>query len=245
MTDLNSDARALVEASRSGAKLSSADRDRIKRGVLLRVATVGAATATAGTAAAMSLASKVTLVVVATAALGGGAVSLWAWQARPAVPAQATAKPPAANAAAATVPVPVVSEEHRPAVEPSPNLGAADSSKKVGRRAPAASVSSGGSVSAIAVGDVDSELEVLRLARDELRRGQPEEAYQRLVDYARRHGKGMLAQERRALSVIALCQWRPGREAQARAAEFLRDAPESPLADRVHLACDGAGASNR
>jgi hypothetical protein len=245
MTDLSPEARAIVEASRSGGKLSSTDRDRIKRGVLMRVATVGAAATTAGTAAAMSLASKVTLIAVATAALGGGAVSLWAWHARTAAPARAVAKPSATNGAEANVPMPVVPEAPRHAVEPSPNLGSSDSTKKPGRRAPAAGVSSGASASAIAVGGVDSELEVLRLARDELRRGQPEEAYQRLVDYDHRRGKGMLAQERRALSVIALCQWRPGRDAQARAAEFLRDAPESPLADRVHLACDGAGASNR
>jgi poly(3-hydroxybutyrate) depolymerase len=47
----------------------------------------------------------------------------------------------------------------------------------------------------------------------------------------RRHGSGVLGQERQALSAIALCQWRPGPEAQARVAKFLRNAPESPLAD--------------
>ena len=52
-----------------------------------------------------------------------------------------------------------------------------------------------------------------------------------------RTGGGMLAQERSALSAIALCQWQPGPEAQARAAEFLRSSPESPLATRVRSAC--------
>jgi hypothetical protein len=224
--------------------LSSAERDRIKQGVLLRAATVGAATATAGSAAAMSLASKVTLIAVATAALGGGAVSLWAWRARPAAPAPVTATPSATTAPVA-VPMPAIPKDEVPAVAPSPNLVPSDGIKRQGRRAPAANVSSGGGSSALAGGDVDSELEVLRLARDELRRGQPEEAYRRLLEYDRRRGKGMLAQERRALSAIALCQWRPGREAQTRAAEFLREAPDSPLADRVHLACDGAGTANR
>jgi hypothetical protein len=57
---------------------------------------------------------------------------------------------------------------------------------------------------------------------------------------SRDHGSGVLGQERQALSAIALCQWRPGPEAQARVAKFLRNAPESPLADRVRLACERA-----
>jgi hypothetical protein len=48
----------------------------------------------------------------------------------------------------------------------------------------------------------------------------------------------MLAQERRALSAIALCEWKPGPEAQTHAADFLRTSPESPLAKRVRSACD-------
>ena len=41
-----------------------------------------------------------------------------------------------------------------------------------------------------------------------------------------------------ALTAIALCQAQPGREAQDRAAEFLRRSPESPLAARVRSVCD-------
>jgi len=87
---------------------------------------------------------------------------------------------------------------------------------------------------------LDPELEVLRQAREDLRQGLAERAYQRLVDFDRRHGSGVLGQERQALSAIALCQWRPGPEAQARVAKFLRTAPESPLAERVRLACERA-----
>jgi len=97
-------------------------------------------------------------------------------------------------------------------------------------------------VSAAVIAPLDAELRVLRHAREDLRAGLPGDAYRRLVDYDRSHGNGGLAQERQALSAIALCQWRPGLEAQARAAAFLRDAPESPLADRVRSACDHGAA---
>jgi hypothetical protein len=86
--------------------------------------------------------------------------------------------------------------------------------------------------------DPEPELRALREAREDLRAGRPASAYRRLEDFDRQHPGGMLAQERSALAAIALCQARPGREAQARAAEFLRRSPESPLAPRVKSACE-------
>lgn len=85
--------------------------------------------------------------------------------------------------------------------------------------------------------DPEPELRVLRQARDDLRAGRPASAYLRLQDFDRQPGAGMLAEERSALSAIALCQWQPGGQARARAAEFLRTSPESPLAIRVRSAC--------
>jgi hypothetical protein len=85
--------------------------------------------------------------------------------------------------------------------------------------------------------DPEPELRALREAREDLRAGRPASAYHRLDDFDRQRGGGMLAQERSALSAIALCQWQPGPNAQARAAEFLRSSPESPLAIRVKSAC--------
>jgi hypothetical protein len=88
--------------------------------------------------------------------------------------------------------------------------------------------------------DPEPELRALREARDDLRAGRPASAYRRLEDFDRQQGGGMLAQERTALSAIALCQWQPGPQAQARAAEFLRRSPDSPLAVRVRSACEQA-----
>jgi hypothetical protein len=240
MTDLSPQARAIVESSRSGPALTRADRDRIKRGVLVRASTAVAATSTAGAAVAMSLASKITLVAAAAAVLGGGAIALSAARARTTAPSRVAREisPPRENAA--TVLPPTVPQESVAAPGQATNPVVAESSKKPGKRPLTTGASTSGTASSVAVGPLDSELEVLRQAREELRRGLPESAYRRLVDYDQRHGKGVLAQERQALSAIALCQWRPGPDAQARAAEFLRNAPLSPLVDRVHLACDRA-----
>jgi hypothetical protein len=64
MNDLGPETRALLEAARGAEAPTRADRARIKHAVLLRVATVGAASAVstaAGGAIAMTLATKVTV----------------------------------------------------------------------------------------------------------------------------------------------------------------------------------------
>jgi hypothetical protein len=237
MNDLSPEARTLVDICRSPGVLTRTDRDRIKRGVLLRVATVGTATASTGTAAAMSLASKITLMAVAATVVGGGASALWALRAPTAVPrvlagdSSPSTHPVPAVPAPAAMPNAVV--PHPPALSADP--GRPDRAKKTIKR-PAAVPAIPSASSAAA--PLAFELKVLRQAQEDLRAGLPENAYQRLADFDRHHGSGVLAQERHALSAIALCQWRPGNEARIRAQEFLRDTPESPLANRVRLACE-------
>jgi hypothetical protein len=238
MTDLSPEARALVETSRNAAELTRAERERIKRGVLVQVAALGAASATAGTAAAMSLASKITLVAVSAAVLGGGAVALWAARERAAAPSVAAQDSRSPKKAAAAVSPPALPQEE--VASPSANPGPSEGGKKPSKRSSATAAPTTGSAATAAIAPFDPELEVLRQAREDLRQGLAESAYRRLVDFDRRHGSGVLGQERQALSVIALCQWRPGPEAQARVAKFLRNAPESPLAERVRLACERA-----
>lgn len=243
MTDLSPEARALLEISRNAAALTRAERERIKRGVLVQVATLGAATATAGTAGtavAMSLASKITLVAVSAAVLGGGAAALWAARERAAalpVVAQDSRSP---QKPAAAVPPPTLPQEEVTVASPSANPVPSEGGKKPSRRPPATGAPTTAEAATAAIAPLDPELEVLRHAREDLRRGLAESAYRRLVDFDRRHGSGVLRQERQALSAIALCQWRPGPEAQALVAKFLRTAPESPLAERVRLACERA-----
>jgi hypothetical protein len=241
MNDLSPEARAMVEGSRNADILSCADRERLKQGVLLRLATLGVATATTGTAAGMSLAAKLALTAIAATVLGGGAVSLWELRRPTAKPAVVTQNSSSTEASTAVLPLP--EESHKDALvpdnAPATDSGHHDGAKKAGKHAQ--TIAQPPSV-ANAAGPLDPEpeLRVLRQAREDLRAGLAESAYRRLVDYERQHGPGVLAQERQALNVIALCNWRPGSEAQARAAEFLRGSPESPLADRVRSECESA-----
>jgi hypothetical protein len=245
MTDLSPEARDLLETSRDAAELTRAERERIKRGVLVQVATLGAATATAGTAAAMSLASKITLVAVSAAVLGGGAVTLWAARERAAtspVVAQDSRSP---RKAAAALPPPNLPQGEVTVASPSANPNSSEGGKKPSKRSSVTAAPTTGSAATAAIAPLDPELEVLRQAREDLRQGLAESAYRRLVDFDQSHGGSVLGQERQALSAIALCQWRPGPEAQALVAEFLRNTPESPLAERVRLACARAKAVTR
>jgi hypothetical protein len=250
MNDLSPEARAIVEGSRNVDVLSRVDRDRLKQGVMLRLATLGAATATTGTATGMSIAAKLTLTAVAATVLGGAALSVWEVR-RPATtattPSVVARHSSSLSDPPAIVPLPEVTREDvlPPADSPASDFGHHDAAKKSSKRALATLPSP--SVPSTATGPVDPEpeLRVLRQAREDLRAGLPESAYRRLVDYDRQHGQGVLAQERQALTVIALCKWRPGSEAQARAAEFLRSAPESPLAERVRSECESAAGAGR
>ena len=79
MRELSPTARELVESHRRNRLLTDAARTRIKQELMLRVSTLGATTAVAGTAAGMSLASKVVLVALGvTGAVGATSLSVWA-----------------------------------------------------------------------------------------------------------------------------------------------------------------------
>lgn len=236
MNDLSPKARTVVEAGRNPGVFTPMDRDRIRQGLRVRLATLGAVTATAGTAAAMSVAAKIAVVTAVAAVLGGGVAAFWTLRG-PAPGAVArdssSVRPPAVAMPAAATPVP---ERTAPSLSP----GAPSNETRKSNKRPSATGTSASEERAAP--PLDSELSLLRQAREDLRTGAPGSAYQRLVDYDRRYGKGPLWQERQALSAVALCQWRPGPQAQARAAEFLRNAPQSPLADRVRSACPIAAA---
>jgi hypothetical protein len=248
MNDLGPEARSLLAAARGDESLTREDRARLKRSVLLRVAVLGAASTATGGAAAMSVATKVTLTVLTVAALGGGSASVWAWKTRTAVPPAATArthaKPRQPAVVAPEAPAPVAEPETilpEPEVklEIQPEVRRREAIRTVPRRPeisdpPAAMIAP---PPAPALDPLNPELTVLRQAREDLRAGLPAQALRRLNDYDYRFGKGALEEERRAVAAIALCQVDPGPAAKAQAEQFLRTAPESPLAERVRSAC--------
>jgi hypothetical protein len=84
---------------------------------------------------------------------------------------------------------------------------------------------------------LDSELNLLRQAQEDLRIGMPAQALNRLADFDRLFPRPKLDQERQAIEAIATCQVHPGPAALGRAQRFLQKAPLSPLAARVRSAC--------
>jgi hypothetical protein len=205
---------------------------------------LGAATTVAGGAVAMSMAAKVTLVTVTAAVLGGGSVSVWAWKnhkesthAPRAVPTQplvgkSVAQPIVNQRPAAERPVPAIPEPQRRAL-PRPEARRVPASPSpVTEITPVPAL-----VKAPIPESLDSELNLLRQAQEDLRLGMPAQALQRLADFNRRFPRARLDQERQAIEAIASCQLHPGPVATARAQRFLQQAPLSPLAARVRSAC--------
>lgn len=241
MSELSPGARELVESHRRSRVLTHADRERMKKNLMLRVATLGAATAATGTAAGMSLAAKIALVALgATAVAGAGTFSLWALRGRAAGDVTVPTQSPLPMAPQIVKPPPIAPPEEAMApaggvpIDDGPN----EHAKKPSKRSAVAAANPSVATSPVAALDPEPELRVLREAREDLRAGLFESAYRRLDEYGRQHSGGMLTQERKALSAIALCHWQPGPEAQARASEFLRVSPDSPLTKRVRSACE-------
>jgi len=247
MNELGPSAREMVETHRRGKVLARADRERMKQKLMLRVATLGVGTAATSTAVGMSLVSKIALVALGVTAVAGvGTFSMWALRGR--APAGVTS--PTQSSQSSLPPLAPETIEPTPVASPersfedsflptdSADTGRIEHVKKASKRPAVAAANPSPAVAPTAPLDPEPELRVLREAREDLRADRSESAYRRLDDYGRQHSEGMLAQERRALSAIALCEWKPGPEAQTHAADFLRNSPESPLAKRVRSACD-------
>jgi hypothetical protein len=137
-----------------------------------------------------------------------------------------------------------------PRSEPTPRRKAADRGAVPGdmSRTPGTPGAAGTPDAAGTPGDVASspggsalgaEAALLQRAQTALATGAPAAALLQLEQHAREFPAGVLAPERAALRVVALCA--AGREAEGRAeaASFLRAHAGSVLAERVRGACDG------
>jgi hypothetical protein len=186
MNDLESRAKAIVEAGREADAPKAADRDRIKRAVLMQIV-AGGAVASSAAASTLSLGAKVGLAVLAVSVVGGGTVGV------------------------------LKVRSTRPARKPAAPGGRMEKTPEDDQ--------------------LNAEVAVLKQAREELRLGRPARALQALVEYDRRFGQGVLGEERQAMVAIATCQAKPGPGAWAQAEAFMREAPASPLRERVREAC--------
>ena len=140
---------------------------------------------------------------------------------------------------------PAVAAPSEPQQPTGPSRPAADP------RAPAAPRTHGGPGSRAAAGEpgastepdtspastLEAETRLLREAHDAMQAGQPAKALDLLDQQSLAYAGGQLVEERAAARVLALCKAGRPEAAQAAAARFLQEHPQSPLADRVRTAC--------
>jgi hypothetical protein len=248
MSDLGPEARALIDATRDADVPGRRAKDRVKRRVLARVAAVAlaasgstASTTTAasvGAGAGAALTAKTALVGLAMSALIAGGVATGVVATRGPLRPTTSATSSASVPAAPQVPVADLASASAPpaAEDPEPPAPAAPAAlaRAVSPRAVATAAESHPSARAETL---EQELPLLASAQAALRSGDTDQALALLAEHARRFPQGALLEERRAAHALAMC--RRGREAAAVAegAAFVRDAPSSPLADRVRESC--------
>ena len=234
MNDLDSRSRAIVEAARDADDPSPTDRKRIRHAVMVQLAVGAAASSVA--AGTMTVGMKLGLAALAVSLVGGGAAGIVHWR-RPQETASvsAHARVPVASARD-TTPSPVAIPKMAPPLAISPS--SAESHERRPDRPRRLAGSFTREREPVAQEDqLNAEVVVLKRAREELRLGRPEQALKALREYDLRFGKGALDEERQAMAAIAACRAHPGPSSRAQAEALMLSAPNSPLLDRVRVAC--------
>ena len=184
----------------------------------------------------MTLGMKLGLAALAVSLVGGGAAGLVHWRrSQGAASGSAHARASVVSARDTTAsPVTIPEMAPPPAIAPS---SAESQERRPGKpHRPAAQISRDRE-SFTQEDQLDAEVAVLKRVREELRVGRPAQALEALREYDLRFGKGALDEERQAMAAIAACQAHPGPGARAQAEAFMRSSPNSPLLDRVRVAC--------
>jgi hypothetical protein len=246
MDELNSHARALLDAANTFDDPTDMDRDRVRAAVLMRVGSVAAvgtatvAAAKASSAAASAgplLASTLTSAALfssAAAKLGavvvlGALATVGAYiafhpahhSAAPVPAAKPTLAPLAAPVGAA---IPPAAVDAQPAVSDAVDLPTDDA-----KPSPAHPHARNA--------DLEGEMKLLRQADAALRRGDSAAALAAVNKHAALYPSGVLSQEREGVRAIALCSAGSMSQGQAAARRFLEQASKSPLSSRIRSAC--------
>jgi hypothetical protein len=256
MNDLSPEDRELLVAGGRDDVPTEADRARVRNRLAARIgvaaglgaATAGVATNTAAAAATgVSTLAKI-VVVLAIGTLGAVGTAIVVTRQTPSAPptgpsptATASLAPARASTAPALGSAPPVSsevDEREPSPPPSfaappPRASAPSAPRGIASHAPAEPLP-------VAAHDaLAEETRLLRQADAATRGGDGRRALELLDEHARRFPRGVLAEERGAERVLALCAAGRIGEARAAATRFLADRPQSPLAGRVRASCGG------
>ncbi len=239
--------RALVATLASGAGLAATT---VASSAAAAGSTTVVGTTVVGTTAAVggvSFVVKVAAVALVAAAIGGTALVVTQEEtAAPAPPEAVTAQfaePEPLRAPAPPRVAPSEPVEAAEVVEVSPGEPEADVAEAEptiaepvptprARRAPATRRE-------IAVADstLTEEIAMIRRAQRALQAGDAETALRQLDQHASRFAGGVLAEEREAARVVALCQAGRAEQSRALARRFVRERPSSPHRARVLGAC--------
>ena len=267
MTDLLPDDKALIDQAREGLEPSTDDRARVRGALAAQLAigalaaaagtsaagaaaagtsAAGAGTTTAGTAAvaSSSLALRVLALAVIMGTIGTGAAiysaknattSSGSLSANAPVAAGAAAQPPTGLAATARAAEDLVPGATEPA--PSASTPAAGTARPASGRAGTLTKTESSTVDP--EGALTAETRLIGNANAALQAGDAARALSLLDEHARRFPGGVLAEERDAERVLALCAAGRTSDARARAERFLRERPKSALAPKVRTSCGG------
>jgi hypothetical protein len=237
MTELSPESRALLKGVRDDFEPDDEQRSRVGRALGARLGIAGGAIATTTAAGAAKAGAGLAAPTLLTAAKWVGAIllagSIGAVGAtrfreergapRPAPAASVPVAPPVPLAREAPAAVQDAPREEGP---PSASVAPPQTAPAPGpvRRSPPTTRESTPTAA------VAEEARLVRQARDSLRSGDAAAALRLLDEHARRFPDGVLAEERSAERVSALCKLGRDDEAREEGARFLRANPGSALA---------------
>jgi RNA polymerase sigma-70 factor (ECF subfamily) len=236
---LSEEAGRIVSSAREDYSPARGDKVRNRKALALRIAVGTSAVSSVATGSVLSsAAAKVVLIgIAATTVVGAGAVT-YEWTNhgtrevdRPAAAQRSVARgSPSGNVAVEEAP-------RTPNVPDAVSNPPAASAVVLSARPPrVASPPASGDRKP----DVEAELALLRDARSALSAGDPRRALELTDAHARAFPHGVLAEERRATRIVALCSLGRVTEGRREAQAFVARAPDSPLVERVHTACAGS-----
>ena len=268
MTDLSPNARAFLQSARRTHAPSAADRARVRAALNARMAAPVALSSRAALAgpkalAAKSIVAKLLAGVMFVGALGGAAVWHSTRSTRHAEQSHVSisgASTPSAYARTAPSFISSTVVDDLPRIAPSaaPEIQPVIPSRP---HLPTRSRSSAGITTAIEpivvsgalaaptpvpgfARTLADELQLVRAAQEALRNHEPARALTLLDEHAARFPLGLLREERSAARVFALCALDRRDDARTEAARLLREAPNSPHANRVRSSCVAADESS-
>jgi hypothetical protein len=244
VTDLDRDARHILELTRRARTPTAHDKARLQRrlaGALL----FGATSAQAGNAATSKVVAGTLSAkwgAIALLAVAGGA----AYAGLRALHGDATGAATAAHIAAAGPSVASAAEAPSPTATEAPASVVADAPANAPTKAPSIAASDGpvqdGARSApkrTARATLPEELDLLHDAQAKWRAGNATAALALLAEHRSRFPHSELAPERDALTVLSLCATNRTAEAKRLAQRFLKHAKNSPLRSAVEESCGG------